>query len=669
MEETQLSKIFEAIKSDNLKLFSSFMLSKSDLNLCFGRFPILSLCYLYGSYKILNKYEKYMLGLSGYKVVQEFGEAYNRFKKYAGKKIRLFCDGNIVYPILMLGIIKDNETIANKYNKLYKNAEIIEKLNKIYNLSGDYKTVANEKTFSSTSNKMSFTKKIILSVISVFMCLMMILPIISIIGVGKNNGLGTEDLPILIRNEKTLLNALSSGKAYYKLANDITLSDSVKVSDFAGNIDGDNHLITFNENQDGSILEKLSGTIKNLNFKINCSDLTVSKNFAFIADISTGTIENCEISGDFNLTYNTGSETFVSLFVVQNDGTIDGVKIKSNIIASNETNFDSFLSGIAGTNNGVIKNCVLEENSFYSDTVDTAGIVCYNYGEISSCENKTSVIQTTNKQWNPYSAGVAIQNHGKIIGSINRGNIASNISSELADQEESNVNFSVYAAGIACINTNRIDSAKNYGTITAQAKTATIYAGGIVGQNTFTDTLVSVVSNSKSFSTISVSNESKDSENYVGGIAGVSVTDIVGCGFEGSIKIDVFGTCYSGGLIGISRLYISSNIKSSIIKDCYSLVEFEIVPHDDEGEEGENQTNSNVIVAGLIGCYRTSNNIVISNCHYVKKAPVEYALYFQRIIGNMIVGSGFGEDSDGYVNSYASLEELKQNASGVNFDD
>ena len=46
MEKQELNLLFDAIVKDDLKSFSSIMISKSDLNICFGRFPILSLLYL-----------------------------------------------------------------------------------------------------------------------------------------------------------------------------------------------------------------------------------------------------------------------------------------------------------------------------------------------------------------------------------------------------------------------------------------------------------------------------------------------------------------------------------------------------------------------------------------------------------------------------------------------
>ena len=41
------NKLLDAIKKDDLKSFDMLMPTNADLNLCYGRFPILSLLYLY----------------------------------------------------------------------------------------------------------------------------------------------------------------------------------------------------------------------------------------------------------------------------------------------------------------------------------------------------------------------------------------------------------------------------------------------------------------------------------------------------------------------------------------------------------------------------------------------------------------------------------------------
>lgn len=48
-------EIIEIIKRDDLIAFLSLSKNENLLNLSFGRFPILSLCYLYNAKKIVKK--------------------------------------------------------------------------------------------------------------------------------------------------------------------------------------------------------------------------------------------------------------------------------------------------------------------------------------------------------------------------------------------------------------------------------------------------------------------------------------------------------------------------------------------------------------------------------------------------------------------------------------
>ena len=92
MEYQKSRQLFEAIKKDDLKTFENLITSNADLNICFGRFPLLSVCYLYDSVKILNKFEKKLFSKSAFDIHEEFFEIYLKFKTHAKKSIRLFLD-------------------------------------------------------------------------------------------------------------------------------------------------------------------------------------------------------------------------------------------------------------------------------------------------------------------------------------------------------------------------------------------------------------------------------------------------------------------------------------------------------------------------------------------------------------------------------------------------
>ena len=138
MEQEKLRELFEAIKKDDLKSFCFVMVSNTDLNISFGRFPILSLLYLYESYNILRVYEDRLMPIHNYKIEEEPYEAYKKFKSKARKAVRLYQEDEcFVYPAEMLAIV-DNRFLRDKnYKKLYKNEEIALKIKKIYNLTND----------------------------------------------------------------------------------------------------------------------------------------------------------------------------------------------------------------------------------------------------------------------------------------------------------------------------------------------------------------------------------------------------------------------------------------------------------------------------------------------------------------------------------------------------
>ena len=323
MEKENLRKIFDSIKSDDIKSFTSLMLSKSDLNLSFGRFPILSLCYLYKAENILNVYEKYLMPINKFDVVPEYFEIYKKFKSHAKRSIRLF--GNkerVVYPIEMLAVVDNRNLLAKKYKFLFKNEEILDNLQKIYNLDQKIEIIATREKFECSYKKLSLKQRILASVVAGMLCLCSVFSMGSVLWINKNFGKGTAKSPIYISTEKELKTALKNGKFYYKLESDIVISGDVSIKSFAGTIDGDEHTIYFATNSN-TLIETLSGTVKNLNVEFNVEDKTFSENYAILTKNNKGNIENCsfygEISGKFD---STEDDTYVSVVAVENNGTI-----------------------------------------------------------------------------------------------------------------------------------------------------------------------------------------------------------------------------------------------------------------------------------------------------------------------------------------------------------
>ena len=134
MEQEKLRELFVAIKKDDVKSFSFLMTSNTDLNISFGRFPILSLLYLYGSYNILRSFEKSLMPIHNYKREEEPYEAYKKFKSKARKAVRLYQDEeSFVYPAEMLAIVDNRFLIDKNYKNLYsENGKVYLTYNPIY---------------------------------------------------------------------------------------------------------------------------------------------------------------------------------------------------------------------------------------------------------------------------------------------------------------------------------------------------------------------------------------------------------------------------------------------------------------------------------------------------------------------------------------------------------
>lgn len=597
MEALQERKIFEAIKKDDLKLFSSILISHSDLNLCYGRFPLLSLMYLYGSYKILEKYEKFLFGIKNYKVTDEYFEIYKTFKKHAKKSLKLYADKNkIVEPIEMLAILDERFILKQNYPKLYKNDEIIKNVRKIYNLNKNLEITATMNEFNCKKKRLNLFQKAISVIVASVLCACMIFGGITIGVISGKTGIGTASSPIIISNEGEFKTALKNGKKNYILKNDLSLNfdDIIKVNNFSGTIDGDGHTINFEDEMTESLIGRLTGKIRNLKINFFVLNLEINKNFAVIAEYSSGIIENCEISGTISASIKDDSnadaseeksqeDIFVTLFAAENNGTISGCNSKVEVNIKNENERNAYYSSFAGTNNGVISNSKnvydnLVKNKIETETVDVAGVAAINNGEIKLCENEVEISQNSNKAWHPNCAGIVITNNGKIDACKNYGNIISKSSLNkdgLTDEqktsfENNSLFFYVFAGGISDDNFGEINGCRNYGNIYGESDISFVYAGGISAMNESFDEEKAIspkVVSSKSESEIVV--KSLSNNVYAGGVCAFNSNEIKNGAFIGKITTNSEKAAYAGGISA------SNFLGQSILQDCYVKVSFE----------------------------------------------------------------------------------------------
>lgn len=582
MEKVEFeNQLFEAIKKDDLKSFSFLMPTNADLNLCFGRFPILSLLYLYSSFKILKEYEKKLLPIHNFKQTQEKFEMYKDFKRRAGKAIRLFDDDEIVYPVLMLAVLNEKTILNNNYKFQYKNVEIIEKFNKIYNLTQKSKVNASENNISFSREKLMPKHYILFSVVSFILALFIALPSVLLAVVPKKNGLGTEKYPTNIATAAEFLQVIKRGKGNYYLTNDIEINAADIISkDFSGVIDGNDFVIKLSGEMTSPFIKTLSGTVKNLEIVLNETNIKITQNSSIISEKMLGNVENVKISGQISIQFN-GNKTensteedagvFFALIASENEGTISNctANVSGSLVNNNQT--DAFYSNFVGINkeNGKLANCSSIGGEIQADTVDLAGIAVENYGEISLCENKSELTQTSSKEWNPYVSGVALKNFGTINSCGNYGTLSSESTLaknpvETTTQEEKA--FSVLVSGLVSENYNTISNCENHGSCSGKGNAADIDMGGVTVKN------YGSIENSKNYGEINalssrdVRGKDTSGNEYLyyinaGGVVSKNYSQVTDCRNYGSI--DVRGKVSNlivGGIVG-------KNLTDAVQKD------------------------------------------------------------------------------------------------------
>ncbi len=651
--------LFEAIKSDDEKVFTSLIVSKSDLNLCFGRFPLLSVCYLYKSYKIINKYEKYMLPINQFQILPEIIEIYKKFKMVAGRFIRFYVHDELVYPIEMLAMLDEREMLTKNYNYLFKNEKIIQNIEKIYNCKSKNKIKINSKKVEILP-KITFLNISIKAVMVFVLCVCMVFPIFSVLYISNTTGLGTADSPISITSEADLISALQKGNGCYVLETDLIIDCSRITENFSGVIYGENHTIQFT-NVSSSLINNFSGKIYNINFSYNSDEIIISESFAFLTQISSGLIENCTFSINSEVVFEGSNSAYFSLFVVQNSGTISLCSASANLTAENNSGTDSYISVFAGENldAGIINGCILTDGEILTDTVDCAGAVIFNYGTITSVKNNIKISQTSSSEsWSPNVSGIVFSNYGTVSSSINYADIsATSTASETSG-------LGLFVAGVVGQNFNQIIDCENFGNLSASSDIAYVFIGGIsaVCSYDLEGGTLSSITNSSSNCNISVYSNNL---TYAGGISGYlgdysSVSSVFSnyysvtfnnVNFVGSISLSSDESFtensiyfFSGGLIGYS-----SYDSYLVLNNSYSSVTYSVAE----------DISSNTAYAGLIGAF-ISSRFSFGSLKYVKSDSFNYSAYivYYTIFGNSISQISNSSETLYNITSYESLEEL-----------
>lgn len=569
MEKLELERLFEAIRKDDLKSFSSVMLSKSDLNISFGRFPILSLLYLYGSYKILEKYERFLLPIHNFQVVEENYDAYLKFKKYAKKSLKIFVlNDKIIHPIEMLAVLDERFLLNKYYKKLFKNEEIVKNIRKIYILNQKIDIEISHEDIVIPKAKLNFVQKMAMVLAVCVMSLVIAFSAVAIVTIKNKSGIGTAAAPIKISTEQELQTAIKKGNKHYALTNNIVLSQVFEASNFSGCLDGNGFEIDGGVFMSNGLVENLTGTIEDLKVSAEIKGKNISQNYSIIAKKSSGNVKNVNVFAEIDWQAHNDTDIYLAGVVAHNTGIVENVNVEIFGKINNNRSSNVFFAGVVGLNDGTVKNCVTETARVEADTIDIGGIVAQNNNLIENCENDLTLVQVSEKEWHPNTAGICITNYGKISGCKNKAEVYAE--SKVATKKDDS-SYAVIVGGIVCDNYGGVYESRNVGSVVAKGDVSMCYAGGIVARNILTDVRAIVEKCKAENEDNVIFAYSKSDLVCVGGIAGHNSSEIVNCGFVGTIDADTDSTgtgvlAYVGGVVGYNA--------ECKIEKCYSKVKF-----------------------------------------------------------------------------------------------
>ena len=524
MSQEVYNNLIEAISQDNLALFSANY--KDCINIKFGRFPILTLCYLYNSRKILSKFGKELWNVKDYKTVNEPFCVYQKFKNVAGRTLRLYTNEKAtITPIEMLAILHEDGLVKKLYRK-HKHT-LLDKVKR--NLKSIY-TIYNQEPYILTYKIKLKPKKLTCRErrpyrIALASALTMVVIFVStVLTLNFTIGLGTLANPYKIYTEKQFLSALRS-TAYYRLEDDLQL-DSVDIETFNGKLDGNNKKITMSSIPKDYIIETNKGTIKNLQIDYPDTTQNINTSLSLFVKENNGIINNIKISCNKLTLYcekNNSEDIYITGIAKNNNGVIDNCLVQFDCNVTTVNNGECFISGIAGENSGTIRNSILNENSnIIANEADLSGIAIINSktGKINNCTNHSNIHQSSQtNEWSPTISGIALTNYGTIDNAINRGNL-----SVSSTNNTNNAQGNIFVGGISANNFGTINKSLNTGNLTTSSLRLITYVGGIVGYSSYwtenENTYYPLLNNCGTKGTINVSTENENIFAFVGGIGG-----------------------------------------------------------------------------------------------------------------------------------------------------
>jgi len=337
-----------AIQSDDIASFETAVTQSPEvLTYAFGRFPVLSLCYLYKSTAIIKKYEEKLVKVTYHNQVEEPQQAYAKFKNLAGVHLQKYTTG-YVHPAEMLALLKETAYLKKKFGVLKPNESAQSNILNVYARRGRSAKI-DLGNLIVADEPFSFKMRLLGIAAASVITLFIILFSVSMGVVFSSIGFGTESSPFAIYSAEQLRLAAGTN-SHYILRNDIDLPDDFIIDNFVARLDGNGH--TLYVGGAAPVITTLRGRVRNIHIQVRNEAIEVEGRVSFfVYTIIGGSIENATLNANATLTKSAhGAVVFGGLVLENTNGSIEHVRISGNIEIVSHYASNVAVGGIVGVN-------------------------------------------------------------------------------------------------------------------------------------------------------------------------------------------------------------------------------------------------------------------------------------------------------------------------------
>lgn len=483
--------LIKIIEKDDVKAFNELTEKAQCGGYRLGRFPVLSLLYLYKSRKILSAYEERFLKITAWEPLREPVSVWKKFSEKAGKCLRLYSN-EIVTPLEMLLILDRTRRLKRAYPLTKPSSAVKERLQAIYSIKYSLNIKFEGNGIIPDRRPLSYRekKRIATICVSAFLAAAIIVaaPVTTVALVPKRAD-----------GEVMKLSHIDFGaRKVYTLKRDITIPENYTVEKMNCTIVGEGNKLIFGKGasfgefggkmRDVEIVSSGSPIFTTVTERAVISDVTVNitadmeinGSTALIAVTNYGTIDGVTVNVSGNVSALSGSADIIVGGMVLNNSGRNAVTQPYGIINDCTVNYSDFslkgevkanasFGGIVGVNNGAVLGCTVTGN-ITADTFDLGGVCALNEYGLSGNTNAANLTQVSEDEgWSPIVSGIVIENGYVAEYCKNTGNLSVEGSG------------SAICGGIAARTYGTIDYCVSVGNITAAAET--VYAGGIFGRS------------------------------------------------------------------------------------------------------------------------------------------------------------------------------------------